>query len=292
MAQPFVEAVNAEGKDLVKVVVYSGGTLGREIADQPQAVIDGRADIAVVIPGYTPERFANSVIELPGLFQDLREGTLVYTRLIELEALDGYDDFVVLGAYVSTPETIHSRLPIGSIDDLNGMRIRTNNQGQAAALENLGALPIPMPIITIAEAFSAGTIDAASVAVMPLSDFGIKRLATHHYFLGTSGAPLALLMNRGKFESLPAAVQDIIRKYSGEWAARHFIEIAGRTDDEGIAQLASDPKRTLVYPSRSDLDRAQDAFRSVIEAWQKMNADNAALLATTRSALAALRATR
>lgn len=289
-AKPFVDAVNAEGEGLVKIVVYAGGTLGRDVGKQPQAILDGTTDIAVVVPGYTPERFDNTVLELPGLFQDLREATLVFDRLIALGALEGYSDFIVLGAYATAPQTIHSRLPIGSIDDLKGMRIKTNNPGETAAIESLGALPLLMPIIMVTDSLSAGTIEAASVSVAPLADFGISRVATHHYFLGSSTAPLALLMNRSKFESLPPAVQDIIRKYSGEWTAQHFIEISDRLDAEVIAGLKSDPKRTLVYPSQSDLDVAQVAFQSVIEAWEKKNPDNAALLATTRSELAALRA--
>jgi TRAP-type C4-dicarboxylate transport system substrate-binding protein len=55
--KPFVDAVNAEGKGVVDIVLYSGGVLGREIAQQPQMVFDGNADIAFIVPGYSPERF-------------------------------------------------------------------------------------------------------------------------------------------------------------------------------------------------------------------------------------------
>ena len=141
--KPFVDAVNLEGHDQVKIVLYSGGVLGREISQQPDVVLDGKADIAFVVPGYTPARFPdNTVVELPGLFNDTREATLVYTRLIALNALKGYEDFVVLGAFEPEPETIHSRLPIASIADLKGQRIRVNNASEATALERLGAIPI------------------------------------------------------------------------------------------------------------------------------------------------------
>src|SRR3984957_11541621 len=65
--KPFVDALNLEGHDQVKVVLYSGGVLGREVAQQPDVVLDGKADIAFVVPGYTPARFPdNTVVELPG----------------------------------------------------------------------------------------------------------------------------------------------------------------------------------------------------------------------------------
>ena len=98
----------------------------------------------------------------------------------------------------------------------------------------------------------------------PLNDYGIKRVVTNHYLLATSGSPLALVMNRRIFEALPKPVREILRKYSGEWAAARFIESYDRSDELALEQLKSDPKRKLVLPSSSDQDRAQTAFKSAI----------------------------
>lgn len=141
-------------------------------------------------------------MELPGQFRDMREGSFIYTQLIALNALRGYDDFHVIGAYITAPETMHGRTPINSIDDLKGKRIRVGNQNENGKFEILGAIPVPLPVNKIAETFSSGTIDAAAVSLTPLTDYGIKRVATHHHFLQTNEAPLALLMNRKRFEAL------------------------------------------------------------------------------------------
>jgi TRAP-type C4-dicarboxylate transport system substrate-binding protein len=290
--KPFVDAVNAEGKRLVEIVLYSGGVLGRDIARQPQVVLDGEADIALVVPGYSPERFPdNSVVELPGLFRNNREGSEVYTRLIAENALKGYEDFVVIGAYVTEPATIHSRLPINSIGDLKGKRLRANNPGEAVALERFGALPVQMEIIRIAAAISSGTIDGAAVPKTPLNDYGIKRVVTNHYLLGTSGSPLALVMSRKTFDALPKEAKDIIRKYSGEWAAARFIESYDRSDELALEQLESDPKRSVVFPSSSDLDLAQSVFKSVIADWLENNPRHQELFAKAETELARLRIT-
>jgi TRAP-type C4-dicarboxylate transport system substrate-binding protein len=290
--RPFVDAVNAEGKELVEIVLYSGGVLGRDIARQPQVVLDGEADIAFVVPGYSPERFSdNSVVELPGLFHDTREGTEVYTRLIAQGSLKGYEDFFVIGAYITEPATIHSRMPINSIDDLKGQRLRVNNLGEAAALETLGVLPVQMEIIRIAAAISSGIIDGAAVAKTPLNDYGIKRVATNHYLLSTSGSPLALVMNRRAFEALPKPVADLIRKHSGEWTAARFIESYDSSDQLALEQLVSDPKRNVVLPAPSDLDRAQISFRSTIANWLGENPRHHELLQKTENELTNLRTT-
>jgi len=291
--KPFIDAINSEGHDQIKIVLYSGGVLGREISQQPDVLLDGKADIAFVVPGYSPARFPdNTVVELPGLFNDTREATLVYTRLIALNALKGYEDFVVIGAYVPEPETLHSRLPIASIGDLKGQRIRVNNTSESATLEKLGAIPVPMQITKVTGAISSGEIDGAAVPRTPLSDYGIMRVATNHYFLGTSGAPLALLMNRKKFEALSKPVQDIIRKYSGEWSAARFIEIYDRSDLQILEQLRSDPNRTIVFPSPSDLEIAHAAFKAVIAEWAATSPHDSELIKLTEAEIAKLRATR
>lgn len=290
--KPFVDVVNVEAKGLVEIEVYFSGALGKDIAQQPQLVLDGTADIAFVVPGYTPSQFPdNTIVELPGLFKDMREATLTYTDLIARNALNGYQDFFVIGAYVTQPETIHGRVAINSIDDLKGKRIRVNNASESVALEKLGAIPVQMPINDIANAISSGKIDAAAVARTPLSDYGIIRVATHHYLLDTNGAPLALLMSRKRFETLPKAAQDIIRKHSGDWAAMRFIQIYGASDVEVMARLQAEPQRSVVLPSQQDLEIAHATFKSVVADWAAKSARNRDLLNLSETDIAKLRKT-
>ena len=51
MIRPFVDAVNNEAPDQLQIEVYSSGVLGKAPAQQAQLVLDGVADIALVIPG-------------------------------------------------------------------------------------------------------------------------------------------------------------------------------------------------------------------------------------------------
>src|SRR6202167_708734 len=140
--KPFVDAVNAEATGFVQIDVSLSGTLGKNPTQQLQLVLDGTADLAFVVPGYTPERFPdNEVVELPGLFKNIREATMVYTGLIAANALRGYDDLFVVGAFATEPETIHTRLPAASLQELAGVRIRSNNPMQGAALAGLGMVP-------------------------------------------------------------------------------------------------------------------------------------------------------
>jgi hypothetical protein len=59
-----------------------------------------------------------------------------------------------------------------------------------------------------------------------------------------------------------------------------------------MKQLKSDPKRTVIYPSRSDIDVADAAFKTVIEAWTAQDPHNRELLTLVRAQIAKFRSGR
>jgi TRAP-type C4-dicarboxylate transport system substrate-binding protein len=289
--KPFVDAVNADAKGLVEIEVLFSGALGKSLAQQPQLVLDGVADIAFVIPGLVPDRFAdNAIVEMPGLYRNLREATLTYTRLIAANALKGYDGFYVVGAYGSELASIHTRPPVTSLDSLKGKRIRINNTTEGAVLEKLGMQPVLMQVNAISEAISNGSIDGAAVPPPMLFEFGISRVATYHYALPISPAPLALLMNRGTFDGLPAQARNIIRRYSGEWTAARFIDARAPVESQVMEQLESDPRRKVIIPSQSDLERADEVFKIAADDFVSKSAHNRKLFKAATSEIARIRA--
>ncbi len=257
---------------------------------QPQLVADGTADIAIIVPGQTPDRFGDTgVMELPGIYHDSREASLVFTRLIEAGALQGYSDFFVVGAFVSGAETIHSRKPIAANENLKGLTIRTNNRTEAAVLERLGAIPLLLAINQTTDAISRDKIDGAAFPPSMVFEFGIGRVTSNHYMIQLGGAPVALVMNRKKFESLPPPAQAIIRKYSGQWLAERCSAGLAELDKQILEQLKSDPRRKVTFPSPSDLESTQRIYASVVEDWAGKSAHNRELLGMVKAELAKIR---
>ena len=112
--KPFVDAVNADGAGLVQIKVYFSGAISPAMPEQAQLVLAGAADLAYVVPGYTARQFPDiSVLELPGLFRNEREASLVFARLAATGALQGYRKFFVVGAFVTEAKasTAAGRLP-------------------------------------------------------------------------------------------------------------------------------------------------------------------------------------
>jgi TRAP-type C4-dicarboxylate transport system substrate-binding protein len=290
--KPFVDAVNAEAKGLLEIVVYPAGALGKSVSEQHRIVLDGNADMAFLIPGLAPDAFPdNAAIELPGLFADTREATLAYTKLSASGALRGYEQLVVIGAYGTEPESLHVRPKITSLSDLAGMKIRTNNAMEGQFLRKVGAEPVMMPVNITAEAIAKGTISGALIAPPMLYDMGIARVTTYHYFLRTSTAPLTLVMSRKTFEALPPIAQDVIRKSSGYWTASRYIEIFDALSKQAIQQLDADPRRTVLEPAPRDRVKAEAVFKAVADEFAAKDARNRALLETIRKDVTAIRST-
>jgi TRAP-type C4-dicarboxylate transport system substrate-binding protein len=290
MIKPFVDSVNDEGKGLIEIKVYFSGAISPVITKQPQLVADGTADMAMVAPGYSPDRFGDStVMELPGIYRDAREASLIFTQLVERGALEGYGAFFVVGALVTGPENIHSRKPIAAIGDLKGLTIRANNQREAAVLEQLGAIPVLLPINQTTDAINRDKIDGATFPPLVLFDFGVGRVTTYHFMIPMGGVPLALVMNRGKFDSLPPAAQAIIRKYSGRWLAERAAANLQTTDMQILEQLRSDPRRKVINPSPTELEGVQRIFASVVADWTATSLHNLELLTLVQSEIKKIR---
>jgi len=287
--KPFVDAINTDGQGLVTIKVYFNGALGNQ-AQQPQLVLDGDADIAFVVPGVTPYRFPDNVLlEQPSLFKDAREGTLVYTHMVAAKALGGFEKYIVLGAYTPDPNIIHSRKPIDSLADLKGQKIRVNNPVEGDTLARLGAIPTVLQIPKIREAIGAGTVDGVTLSPTGMVEFGVAPVASHHYLLRVGTAPLALLMSREKFDSLPDKAKGLIRKYSGNWMADKWAKAYEIAEQQALNQLNSDPQQDVVTPSPSDLKTAQRIYRSVTDAWAAKSERNRRLLQLIETELAAIR---
>jgi TRAP-type C4-dicarboxylate transport system substrate-binding protein len=288
--KPFIDSVNAAANGLIEIDAFTSGALGKSYAGQAQLVLDGVADFAFVNPGLTPEQFPDdAVMELPGLFRDVREASIVYTRLVASGALRGYGDFFIVGAIAGGPQSIHTRTPISSLKELQGKKIRASNRTEALVLNALGMSAEIIPINATADAISRGDIDGTTVPASMLVNFGISRVTSNHYLIRLGFAPLVILMNSKKFGSLPKAAQEIIRKFSGDDLAARFAETFVANDDRVMEQFKSDPKRTVIFPSQRDADTAQAVFRTVIDEWQAKNPRNRELLTAVEGEIAKLR---
>jgi TRAP-type C4-dicarboxylate transport system substrate-binding protein len=169
------------------------------------------------------------------------------------------------------------------------MKVRINGAVIGQTVKELGMVPVLMPPNEVVEAMGRGTIDATTTVPAAIVDFGIDRVTSHDYLLPLGAGPLAVLMNRKKFDSLPKPAQDVIAKYSIRWIDDTYIRDLGQYNDELIAKFRADPKRTVTAPSQADLASLQPVYQKVTAEWVAKSPGNAELLSKARELLAEIR---
>jgi TRAP-type transport system periplasmic protein len=288
--KPFAETVQRETNNAVVFDLFPNGALGRNPGQQPQMILDGVADLAWIIPSYSPGRFPDTeVLELPGMFKDLREASLTATALNAHKALHDYGDYYVVGLWGTSPYSIHTNFPVNSIADLKGKTIRASSKNESAALRAFGAVPVGMPVTEIPEAISRGTISGTTSHMSPFFDFGLDRVTNNHFFIGLGVVPLTVLMNKKKFDALPQAAQAVIERNAGSALTNVWIESITSYNAANLEKLKSNPKNKVVFPSKEELDKAQALLAPVRDEWVAASERHKELKAALDSELAAVR---
>jgi len=287
--KPFADRVNADAQGTINIRAYPNGALSRDPFGQIKLVQDGVVDMAYVIPSYTPGRFNdNDVFDLPLVVDNAVEGSIVAWRMYEKKLLRGYDDFMVISVLTTPVSQIHTGKPVKKVDDLKGMKIRTGSANAAAMVQALGATPLGMPITQAPENISRGVLDGISTNLAALFDFRVVEATPHHYMTNLGAVVLTVLMNKQKFDSLPAPAKAAIMKHRGEVLSRGYKADVSVSDN--LAKLKADAKRSVVTPTGADAQEAAKRLNTVIDAWVKKDPHNAGLLAAVREEVKNVRA--
>jgi TRAP-type C4-dicarboxylate transport system substrate-binding protein len=146
--KPFVDAVNTEANGLIEIEVYFSGVLGGSQPTQPQLVLDGVADMALIASGQFQLLFPDdTVLELPGLFHDAREVTSLLHWAYPCQCAQGpLENAPITKKSSYPPGNIHSRKRLTLLPDLKGMKIGATSTIEATALERLGAVSYVLPV--------------------------------------------------------------------------------------------------------------------------------------------------
>lgn len=289
--KPFADAVMRDAPGVVEIALYPEGSRGGLLTTQLQLLETGGADAAFVIPGFTPERFPdNFVFGIPGLFRDITEASLVYSRVVNAGLLRGYGDFHVIGAFCTEPFTLHARKKLTCLADLKDMRLRAANNADEIMLRQLGADARIVPGDRIVAAIESGEIDGTTLHIGPLYDLGVDRVTRFDYLLRLGCAPLTILMAKRSLDRLPPAAQEAIRRHSGEAYVQSYTRRVAAHHDALPAKLKADPSRTRTEPPPAEIDAANAAFQPIIDAWLAKDPRNRGIVDTVNGEVAKLRA--
>ena len=249
------------------------------------AIADGRIDIGLEIPIYSPAEYPaiTSLINIaPTAPADAYFNEMVSTAAAQEIAWNSeeiLDDFRDKGVDVLVPlEFEYSgglmcTEPVQSLDDLKGKQIRVASASDFAITEALGASPLSMQFVETYEALQRNTIDCTFGALKIGSGFGFFEVAPHVTFpndVSFSRNPTSVLTG-SKFAELPLAAQQLIFDETLEYFTGHH-EAKMKFHADAMAQI--DEYGGDVYRLEED---AEAALTGALEDLEAQTADSDAL---------------
>ncbi|GGO38419.1 C4-dicarboxylate ABC transporter substrate-binding protein [Gemmobacter aquaticus] len=192
----------------VTVKVYNGGELGAGPADQYSRVVDGVAELAVGLPGYTAANFPLTLLtELPGVLTEA-DGTATLWKNIDLLGPE-YERVKLVSLWSNAQNILYTRdKPVRTPDDVKGMKIRVPSRNAGLIVEAWGGSPVSMPVSEIYNAMQTGVIDAAMIDGTATMAFKLGEVANYLTVgMDTAISPFFILMNRDAFDGLSAEHQ-------------------------------------------------------------------------------------
>lgn len=244
---------------------------------QFDVVVDGQADIALWVNGYTPGRFVISeVFELPFISDDPEAYSVKMYEFYneKVAAYDEYDGAHVLSLFSPGSGPIFNTVrPIEKVADLDGLKLRSPQPVVTQALELLGAVPISKPVSELYELISSKVVDGTVLPMESVVSFKLDSLLPYGTAIpgGLYNTVLVLGMNEDAWNRISAADQKAIMEVSGAafaraagGAYRHSSETAKKKMvDDGMqfvtadAAFVADLKQKLAPLEKTWIEKAE-----------------------------------
>lgn len=175
---------------------------------------------------------------------------------------------------VSTPglEAFVSRVPLDSVDDLQGVKIRSPEGLIANVFQAAGAAPVNLPASEVFTSLDKGVIDAADYSVFSVNqELGMNDIAPHPVYPGFHSLPLVeVSMNKTKWDALPEDLQETLIA-SVKVFQENQVNTLMERDLEAVE--AARAAGTVTIHDWSDEERAK--FRGIaVGEWEKVAAQS------------------
>jgi TRAP-type C4-dicarboxylate transport system substrate-binding protein len=267
---PWAEEVNAASDGELDIQLFPGGTLGRNPAQQLKLVEDGVADIAWVIPGYTPGRFnEGTVAELPFLVPNGLVGSTAMWTLYENGLLKGdYEKFKLIGIMTSFPNGLASTVQFNEPSELRGQNLRAPGPTMLSAIKAVEAVPVGG--ITgpgLAEAISRGLISGTFTQFGAIETFRVGETVSHYVDLPLGATPMLIVMNKAKYDGLSDKAKAAIDAHSGGEFSVRFGKSFDQNVSEARTRILAEHDIAVLQPDAQLEEKWRDILSISVADW-------------------------
>jgi TRAP-type C4-dicarboxylate transport system substrate-binding protein len=268
--EPFAKKVEELTGGKVTIKLFPGGALGGP-TQLPDAVKSGITDIAFIIPSYSTGRFLRiSALDLPFVVNSAVHATKVIYEVHDKYLAEDFKEYKVLWLYSCGPGQIHSATkPIEKLEDLQGTKMRSPSAYMSKAFTLMGSNPVSMPISELTVSLQKGVIDGMLTPFSALADFRLFDLVKYIAEVDFYVSPMAVVMNKEKFNSLPESARKALEQAGGKQWGLHAAKAYDEHDQESVQQATQQGKIKMVKITGPELQKFKDRVKPMDADWVK-----------------------
>jgi TRAP-type transport system periplasmic protein len=197
------------------------------------AVRDGLVDLSFVTASYTPARHILPLLpELPGGGDTALANSIAYSHIHwkYFQKVGEYKGVKLLGVFTHGPGQMFTKRSIASINDVQGLKIRTGGGVAEAVAKALGASAFVKPAPESYELLKSGVADGVFFPLESIISFKLDTVLEQATLFpgGMYSSAFGFFMNEDRWNKLAKQDQEAIEKISGE----HIARLAGASWDE------------------------------------------------------------
>lgn len=272
MLEPWAAQIEEQSGGRIDIQIFPSMQLGGSPEQLFDQVRNGVVDIAWVVPGYTPGRFACvEIFEAPFVGHDAGPTSAALDRYAREECTDQFEGVRPLAFHVLASASLHANQPVQALEDFEGLKVRAPTSMANRMVEEFGGTPVAMPFTQVAEAVSRGVVDGLFLPMESVPTLRIDEMVSFHTEVSPEGpalytATLMLAMNPDAYAALPEDLQAIIDANSGVEAARQLGTVWDELADEARQQVAS-TGNTMIELTPEESVRWVEATQPVRDEW-------------------------
>lgn len=241
---------------------------------QLEVVANGQADVAFFVTAYKPDRFPMArAFELPFVCNDLsnKVATLnaYYTDNFSQFGEFGEDVHVLSLFATSEAQLFTSEEKVESLEDMQGLKIRTGGGTMVRTAELLDIVPVAKPVSEVYEILSAGIADGVMTPAEVIKSFGLVDLTQNAVLVDggiASGAILSLIMSQDKWEQISAEDQAAITELGGNTMAQATVEKYAAADQASYDAI-TEAGGSVTQASPELVAQLKEALAPIREDW-------------------------
>ncbi|MDR2789157.1 MAG: TRAP transporter substrate-binding protein [Candidatus Accumulibacter sp.] len=211
----FADLVKERSNGEILITVFANGVLGneREMLEQVQnGILDITKASASPLETFAAEY---KVFNLPFVFRDRDHFFRVLTSPVgeSILASSRKSGFIGLAYYDSGARSFYAKKPIGTPDDLKGLKIRVQQSPTTIRMiQAIGATPTPMAWGEVYSALQTGVVDGAENNVTALTNGRHGEVCKYYSETEHQIVPDVLVMSDARWDSLKKPQQEIIKQ--------------------------------------------------------------------------------